>query len=58
MNVHNRNCRLPNVKAARDIHVWCLAEEQVALSAAHIEIASNVPLSQTKPVLKQILLII
>lgn len=45
--------QLPSVKAARDIHVWCLAEEQVALSA-HIEIASDVPLSQTEPLLKQI----
>jgi Co/Zn/Cd efflux system component len=24
--------QLPNVKAARDIQVWCLAEKQVALS--------------------------
>lgn len=45
--------QLPNVKAARDIHVWWLAEEQVALSA-HIEIASDMPLSQTEPLLLQI----
>ncbi|VBB07698.1 cation efflux protein [Lucifera butyrica] len=45
--------QLPDVTAARDIHVWCLAEEQIALSA-HIEIASDIPLSQTEPLLKQI----
>jgi len=44
---------IPNVTAARDIHVWSLAEEEVALSA-HIEIASDVLLSQTEPLLQQI----
>ena len=45
--------QLPNITAARDIHVWYLAEEEVALSA-HIEIASDVPLSHTEPMLQQI----
>lgn len=44
---------MPNITAARDIHIWCLAEEQVALSA-HIEVASDVKLSQTEPLLQEI----
>jgi len=41
------------VVAARDIHVWCLAEERVALSA-HVEIARDISLSQTEPILAEI----
>jgi cobalt-zinc-cadmium efflux system protein len=41
------------VQAARDIHVWCLAEEQVALSA-HIEIERDISVSQTEPILAEI----
>lgn len=45
--------QLPNINAARDVHVWYLAEEEVALSA-HIEIASDILLSHTEPLLHQI----
>ena len=38
------------VKEARDIHVWCLAEEKIALSA-HIQIKHDISLSQTEPIL-------
>lgn len=45
--------RIPNVKAARDIHVWCLDEQQIALSA-HIQVAKDMPVSQTEPLLAEI----
>lgn len=45
--------QLPNITAARDIHVWYLAEEEVILSA-HIEIANDILLSHTGPMLSQI----
>jgi len=41
------------VVAARDIHVWCLAEEKIALSA-HVQIARDISLSQTEPILSEI----
>jgi cobalt-zinc-cadmium efflux system protein len=44
---------IPNINAARDIHIWCLAEENVALSA-HIEVSSDVRISQTEPLLIEI----
>ncbi len=45
--------QLPNINDARDVHVWCLAEGNVALSA-HIEVASDVRISQTELLLKDI----
>ena len=41
------------VVAARDIHVWCLAEEKVALSA-HVQVGTDISLSQTEPILSEI----
>jgi cobalt-zinc-cadmium efflux system protein len=45
------------VVAARDIHVWCLAEEKVAMSA-HVEIGKDIALSQTEPILSEIKLVL
>ncbi|WP_371366493.1 Metal cation efflux system protein CzcD [Sporomusa rhizae] len=44
---------LPYVKTAEDIHVWCLAEEKVALSA-HVRLNQDLSLSQTEPILLEI----
>jgi cobalt-zinc-cadmium efflux system protein len=44
---------IQNISDARDIHVWCLDEEKMALSA-HIEVASDVTISQTEPLLQEI----
>lgn len=44
---------LPAIRAARDIHVWCLSEERIALSA-HIQLMRDVKISQTEEVLRDI----
>jgi cobalt-zinc-cadmium efflux system protein len=44
---------IPVIKAARDIHVWCLSEEKLALSA-HVQLARDVKISQTEQVLQDI----
>jgi cobalt-zinc-cadmium efflux system protein len=44
---------IPNINDARDIHVWYLDEESVALSA-HIEVSNDVRISQTESLLKEI----
>lgn len=45
--------QIRRVKEANDIHVWCLAEEKIALSA-HVQIESDISLSQTEPILMEI----
>ncbi|SDE12270.1 cation diffusion facilitator family transporter [Sporomusa acidovorans] len=44
---------LPYVETAKDIHVWCLAEESIALSA-HVRLDRDIKLSQTEPILHDI----
>lgn len=44
---------LPVITAARDIHVWCLSEEKLALSA-HVQLTRDVKVSQTEEVLQDI----
>lgn len=44
---------LPQVQAARDVHVWSLAEEKIAFSA-HILLNRDIPLSQSEAILNEI----
>lgn len=53
IDISNCLTSIPDISNARDIHVWCLDEEKVALSA-HIEIANDVNVSQTEPLLQEI----
>lgn len=45
--------KLPYVRTIKDIHVWCLAEEQIVLSA-HVLLNRDFSLSQTQPLLFEI----